>query len=222
MSRLFLVLLVAGAFVIAPAASADVPDCDCTEFPACVLSCPGAGTDNGHGAGQDIDWVVTLYTEDCLGPMVGFDCYRIALADVSPDSMCVCDEECADFSYIYPEGPTNGFGQGTFRFRGTILNLETDTSPGAEVPRLEVCGCGDIPVLVRSPDIVPNCNVELADFVVFSSSFGLAPCLAQPTGLQHYTVYTVHCAPCNRPQLSDFVVFSRHFGHNCTPGACDP
>ena len=240
MSRLFLVLLVAGAFVMAPAASADVPDCDCTVWagklwgghpppgPAtvnggCVVSCPGAWGQPGHNPGEETDWVICLYTEDCLGPMVGFDCLRIALADVDPDSICVCEEECADWTYIYPEGPTDGTGCTSFRFRGTILNLEDDTSPGAEIGRVQVCGCPDIELLVRSPDVNADCVVGLTDFVVFGSAFALYPCVAQPTGLQHYTVYTGHCAPCNHPSLSDFVVFGKHFDHKCEPaGSCDP
>jgi hypothetical protein len=57
--------------------------------------------------------------------------------------------------------------------------------------------------------------------VVFSGAFGICP--PEPTGLQHYTVYTGHCAPCPEPQLADFVVFSRHMDHECVPpGGCDP
>jgi len=222
MSRIFLVLLVAGAFVIAPAASADVPDCSCTEVQRCGVTCPGGSGDPFHGPGQDVDYTITLYTDGCAGPLVGFDCYRINYEAVDPDSICVCEELCPDFPYIYPTGPTNASGVGTFNMsRITLLNLEN----AVEAPQLQVCGCPDIPLWFRSPDVNADCTVGLTDLVIFNSAFVLNPCVAQPTGLQHYTVYTGHCAPCDHPGLSDFVVFSRHLDHTCAaaiPSSCDP
>ena len=222
MSRLFLVVLVAGVFALAPAASADVPDCDCTELDDCWISCPGAWGLPGHTPGEETDWQVCVYTDNCAGPLVGFDCLRLKLADVDPDSICVCEEECADFPYVYPEGATDGAGCTTFRFRGTILSLGDDGV--GEVAYLQVCGCADMPLMVRSPDVNADCTVGLSDFVVFVSAFGICP--PEPSGLQHYTIYTGHCAPCPEPQLSDFVVFVRHMDHECDggglPGSCDP
>jgi hypothetical protein len=212
MSRLLLVALVAGVFAIAPAASADVPDCDCTTV-TCMVSCPGGDATAGN---------VCVHTEGCVSPLVGFECLRLRLNMVDPDSICVCEPGCADWPYVYPDGPTDLAGCTTFTPEGhAILALGNDLDNAV----VEVCGCADTPVQYRSPDINADCDVGLLDFVVFGSAFGLWPCLAQPTGLQHYTVYTGHCAPCNHPVLADFVVFAAHFGHGCLiagPGACNP
>ena len=212
MSRLFFAVLVAGAFALAPVASADVPDCDCTLVDPYLFACPGADGDAGHGPGSECEWTVTLYTEDCAAPMVGFDCLRIRIDGVDPDSMFVSAEESADFPYVYPAGPTDGSGEAHFYFRGTILNLEQ----GSDVPYLQVCGCADesLPCL-RGPDYNTNGDVGLSDFVVFASAFAFCP--PEPTGFQFYTVYTGHCAPCPGPGLADFVIFARHFGHAGPP-----
>ena len=232
MSLLLLVVLVAGVFALAPTANADVPDCECTTINGQVIadgshyyypptyyplvSCPGAWGLPGHTPGSETDWVICLYDDNCVNPLVGFDCLRLKLEHVLPDSICVCDEECTYFPYIYPEGPTAINGCTSFRFRGTILALDTDIDPVL----LQICGCQDLPLFVRSPDVNADCAVGLTDFVIFSGAFGICP--PEPTGLQHYTIYTGHTAPCPRPGLSDFVVFVNHWGHSCTHVVCDP
>lgn len=216
MSRLFLVVLVAGVFALAPAASADVPDCECTVVNYAYVSCPGAWGLPGHQPGNETDWQVCVYTDECAGPLVGFDCLRLKFEHVYPDSICVCDGECVDFPYVYPEGPTDVNGCTTFRWQGTILALDDDIDPAL----LQICGCQDMPLFFRSPDVNADCEVGLTDFVVFASAFGICP--PEPTGLQHYTIYTGHLAPCPKPGTSDFVVFVKHWAHSCTHTVCDP
>lgn len=222
MSRLFLMVFVVGMLAIAPTAIADVPNCDCLDdndvtWPTtpgnCLFACPGAWGLPGHTPGAITDNKICLYKDDlCTDPLVGFDCLRIDLTAVLPDSICICDEECADFPYIFPEGPTDANGCTTFRFRGSVLDL-SGTS------QLQVCGCQDRPVRFRGPDVDADCNVALADFVIFGGAFVICP--PNPGGYQHYTVYTGHCAPCPQAQLADFVIFSQHFGHNCAHTVCD-
>jgi len=224
MSRLFLMVFAAGMFAVAPMASADVPNCDCLDdydvtwpdLPQnCLFVCPGAWGLPGHTAGSISDNKICLYTDDlCTVPLAGYDCLRIDLSAVAPDSICVCDTETT-FPYIFPTGPTDANGCTTFRFEGSILQLEEDLATAIDPAVLQVCGCQDRPVRFRSPDVDANCNVELADFVIFSGAFIICP--PAPSGYQQYTVYTGHCAPCPQAQLADFVVFSSHFGHSCTP-----
>ncbi len=228
MSRLFLMVFVAGMLAIVPTASADVPNCDCLDdwdatWPAapqnCLFVCPGAWGVTGHQPGNLTDNKICLYSDDlCSVPLVGFDCLRIDLSSVWADSICVCDEECVDFPYIFPEGPTDVTGCTTFRFRGSILQMEL--AEPDDVAWLQVCGCQDRPVRFRSPDLDGDCVVGLSDFVTFGIAFVICP--PQPIGYQHYSVYYGHCAPCPKPGLADFVVFTPHFGHSCTPGICDP
>jgi hypothetical protein len=237
MSRLFLVVLVAGVFGVAPAASADVPNCDCLDdydatWPIhpenCLFVCPGAQTDPGHLANQEADLKICLYEDqNCTVGLVGFSAMRLDMSLVLPDSICVCEEDCDDFPYIAPEGPTGVDGCTSFRFRGCIHQLEEDLVTAVDPVMLQVTGCQDRPVRFRSPDLNCDCVVGLADNVIFSGAFVICPQAIppgpQPTGRQHYTVYTGHCAPCPQAQLSDNVVFSRHFDHTCTaPGSCDP
>jgi hypothetical protein len=227
MSRLFLMVFAVGMLVAAPA-MADVPNCDCLDdydatWPDapdnCLFVCPGAWGLPGHTSGSISDNKICLYKDDlCTDPLVGFDCLRIDLSEILPDSICVCDEECLDYPYIFPEGATDVNGCTTFRFRGSILQLED--YGGVDVAWLQVCGCQDRPVRFRGPDVDADCNVGLGDFTVWSGTFNICP--PQPAGYQHYTVYNGHCAPCPAPGLADFVIFSSHFGHSCTPGACDP
>jgi hypothetical protein len=250
MSRLFLIAFAVG-LLVAPTAMADVPNCNCLDdydatWPSsaenCLFACPGAWLRTGHTPGAVADNQIRLYRDDlCTDPLVGFDCLRIDLSEIYPDSICVCDEECVDFPYIYPEGPTDATGTTQFRFRGSILQLEEwptrETPPASyvDIAWLQVCGCQDRPVRFRGPDVDASCNVALADFVIFSAAFILGDPgnpNTQPSGYQHYTIYDpgTHCAPMPKPALSDFVIFSPHFGdpansdlpHACTPGACDP
>jgi hypothetical protein len=227
MSRLFLMVFVAGMLVIAPAASADVPNCDCLddwdatwEIAAenCLFVCPGASTDPYHGVNTLSDNQITLYSDDgCSVPLQGFDAMRIDLTEIYADSICVCDDECSDFPYIYPLNPTDASGHATFRFRGSILQLENDyLGPDPDVAWLQVTGCQDRPVRFRSPDVNADCVVGLSDQVTFSQT------TATPTGYQHYTVYATHCAPPVVPGLGDQVVFSQHIDHTCTHVSCDP
>jgi len=234
MSRLFLMVFVVGMLAMVPTANADVQNCDCLDdydatwpdSPSnCLFACPGAWGLPGHTPGAITDNKICLYRDDlCTDPLVGFDCLRIDLSQVLADSICVCDEECADYPYILPEGPTDANGCTTFRFRGSNLQLEewpTREEPPVnyvDIAWLQVCGCQVRPVRFRGPDVDADCNVALADFVIFGGAFVICP--PQPAGYQHYTVFTGHCAPCPQAALSDFVVFSQHFGHSCTEGAC--
>jgi hypothetical protein len=238
MSRLFLMAFAVGMLVAAPA-MADVPNCDCLDdydatWPDapqnCLFVCPGAWGEDGHASGTLTDNKICLYRDDlCTDPLVGFarECIRIDLSEIYADSICVCEEECADFPYIFPEGATDLNGCTTFRFRGSILQMEEwptrETPPinYVDIAWLQVCGCQDRPVRFRSPDVDASCEVGLADFVIFGAAFVLTD-PPGPLGYQHYTVYTGHCAPCPQPGLGDFIVFARHFGHICTPGGCDP
>lgn len=236
MSRLFLMVFVVGMLAIAPTASADVPNCDCLDdydatWPDapenCLFTCPGAWGLPGHTPGTFVDNKICLYKDDlCTDPLVGFDCLRIDLSEILPDSICVCDEECTDFPYIFPEGATDANGCTTFRFRGSILQLEEwparETPPVnyVDIAWLQVCGCQDRPVRFRGPDVDANCNVELSDFVTFGGAFIICPPAA--INYQNYTVWNNHCAPCPQASLADFVTFAGHFGHSCTPGPCDP
>jgi hypothetical protein len=228
MSRLFL-MLAAGMLVFASTASADVPDCDCLDnwtvtWPNspqnCLFVCPGAWGLPGHTAGAIADNKICLYKNDaCNDPLVGFDCLRIDLSAVAADSICICDTEAGTWPYIMPTAATDGTGCTTFRWQGSILQMDTYPFRDGTVDEqawLQVCGCQDRSVRFRSPDVNADCDVSLADFSIFGASFALYPCAAQPTGYQHYTVYNVHCAPCNHPSLADFSVFGTHFGHACT------
>ena len=234
MSRLFLMVFVVGMLALAPTASADVPNCDCLDdydatWPDapqnCLLVCPGAWGLNGHVPGELTDNKICLYKDDnCTEPLVGFNCLMIDLSEIYPDSICVCDEECVDWPYILPVAATDGNGCTNFRFRGSILQLEewpTREDPPfnyVDIAWLQVCGCQDRPVRFRSPDVNADCEVSLADFVVFGAAWTADPAI----GYQQYTVYTGHCAPMPGPVLADFVVFAAHYGHSCTPGWCDP
>jgi hypothetical protein len=225
MSRLFLMVFVAGMLVIAPAASADVPNCDCLNdwdatWPVaaqnCLFVCPGQfGVDTGHGVGSLVDNKICLFSdENCSVGIVGFDAMRIDLTGVSADSICVCDDACGDYPYIYPSAATDGTGCTTFRFRGSILQLENS---GADVAWLQVAGCQiEQPVRFRSPDVNADCVVSLADQVVFANVGN------PPTGYQHYTVYSGRCAPPVGPLLGDQVIFALHLDHVCTHTVCDP
>ncbi len=228
MSRLFLMVFVAGMLAVAPTAGADVPNCDCLDdydvtwpgTPAnCLFVCPGAWGLPGHNPGQIADNQICLYKDqNCTDPLVGFDNLRIDLTGIVADSICVCDSECGTFPYIMPTAATDANGCTSFRFQGSILQLEQVM--GTDVAWLEVSGCQDRPVRFRGPDVDANCDVGLADFAIFGAAFIICP--GEPTGYQHYTVYTGHCAPCPQPALADFAIFGAHFGHTCTPGACDP
>lgn len=237
MSRLFLMVFVVGMLALAPTANADVPNCDCLDdydatWPVapqnCLFVCPGEwGVDDGHFPGNLADNKICLYKDDlCTDPLVGFNCLRIDLSEILPDSICVCDEECTDYPYIFPEGPTDANGCTTFRFRGSILQLEE--WPTREVPPasyvdiawLQVCGCQDRPVRFRGPDVDADCTVGLADNVIFSAIFDK---VGASTGYQHYTVYANHCAPKDNPGLASNVIFSKHLDHTCgVPTVCDP
>jgi len=144
---------------------------------------------------------------------VGYDCLRIDLTAVSPDSLCACSGQT--FDYIYPTGPTDSNGCTTFRFNGSILQMENDLATAVDPAVLQVCGCQDRPVRFRSPDVNADCSVDLSDFVIFGQSYAICP--PDPSGFQHYTVYSAHCAPCPRPQLADFVIFGQHYNHSCAP-----
>lgn len=233
MSRLFLMVFVAGMLALAPTAIADVPNCDCLDdydltWPDapdnCLLVCPGAWGLPGHAAGDPTDNKICLYKDDlCTMGLANFGNFRIDLSQVAPDSICVCTDECpvtGTFPYIMPVVPTGGDGCTTFRFQGSILQMENDLATAVDPALLQVSGCQDRIVRFRSPDVTADCSVGLPDFVVFGAAFVICP--PAPTAYQHYTVYTGHCAPCPKPGLADFVVFALHFGHSCVPGPCDP
>ena len=249
MSRIFLAVLVAGAFCFTSVASADTPKCNCIlscgddldgpyrhgqnkrpwDMPVggCLMSCPGSKAEPNHALGSALDWRFCLWTDDaCTVPLVGFDCVRLYLGEVVADSICVCQEECpssgGDFPYVYPYAPTDATGCSGFRWRGTILALYGDAVDNAY---LQVCGCQDQIVCFRSPDVNANCEVGLEDFVIFAGTFGMdapGPPFGPPVGLQYYTVYNLHCAPSEGPALPDFVTFATHFGHTCPDAPVGP
>jgi hypothetical protein len=218
MSRIFLMVLAVGALVFVSTASADVPGCSYTTIgKPLVISCPAPWGSPNHVAGSYLEWTFTLYQTDGVTPLDGFDCLRLNLGNVDPDSICVCDYD-ADFQYVYPAAPTNALGVATFRPQGTILNTDS-TDP----IYLEVCGCPDLDVSsmrVSSPDVNQNCSVGLEDFVIFSGLYNRGPAGAQPVGFEHYTIYTnTHRAPLCGPGYggeSSFITFSLHWNHNCT------
>jgi hypothetical protein len=230
MSRLFLMVFVVGMLAIVPAAIADVPTCDCLDdwdatWPVagenCLFVCPGAWGSAGHNTSSLANNKICLYQDDlCSVPLVGFDALRIDLSQVLPDSICVCDGQCTDFPYIFPQGPTDANGCTTFRFRGSILQLEL--AGGDDVAWLQVSGCHDRPVRFRSPDMDADCDVDLSDLILFGKAF--VSCPPYPSGGEAwvYAVYAGHCAPCPKAGGADFVVFAPHFGHTCTHTVCDP
>ena len=190
----------------------------------CFVACPGAWAEEGHAPGSETDWKVCLRDFDDHTPIVGFSALRIDLTNVLPASICACEEECDDWPYVYPTGPTDANGCTTFRWRGSLLALDMDPS----IVQLEIAGCGGEfwQLLFRSPDVNADCEVTLLDFVIFAWAFGKCPPWTI-SGYEKYTMYCEACEPCPAVglpglTLADLVVFARHFDHSCTPGSCDP
>ncbi len=222
--------------VLALATAAFAQNCDCIvecgphvvgmpwDMPdgACLVSCPGSWGLLGHTPGSETDWRLRIYEPP--GCVVGkadfgdmFLAFNARPDSVRPDSICVCVEACTNWPFVSPVAPTDEDGYTSFRMRGSILALPGDVVDNVY---LHVGACPPVSVCFRSVDVNADCVVNLVDFVIFVGASVICP--PQPTGYQQYTVYSGHCAPCPRPGLADFVLFARHFGHSCTPGACDP
>lgn len=235
MTRHIIAAALVGMLALPTAVSAQ--DCDCIlecgydfgvsgmpwDMPngACLVSCPGSWGLPGHTSGSETDWRLRIYDPailpECTAGLADFEDMFLAFDDISPDSICVCDEACTDWPHVSPIAPTDAFGYTSFRVRGSILALSYDDVDNVF---LNVGICAPARVCFRSPDVNADCAVDLADFAIFAAAFVICP--PQPSGYQKYTVYTVHCAPCPQPLLADFILFATHFGHSCTAGACDP
>lgn len=231
MTRLGMLIIMVLTAAAGSTGSAQAQSCYCLDLwhitwpdtpENCLFNCPGAWGLAGHTAGSISDNKICLYyplVGPCEDPVVGYDNLRIDLSDLDwPDSVCVCDTEAADWPYIMPTAATDGSGCTSFRFQGSIQQL--DNYPNRPAPSdqawLQVGACQDRVVRFRSPDLNADCNVGLADFAIFTGAFSLYPCAAQPTGYQWYTVYNFYCHPCPFPGLADFSTFGTHFGHSCT------
>ena len=176
----------------------------------CLISCPGEWGLPGHTPGSETDWVI-------LDPDVNSLGFHEYIPDPGayplPGYICVCEEECDLFPMDYPRPGTD-----SFRWRGSVHSYPGD-------PRVWSWGGGGpwpiAELTVTSVDLNCDCEVTLADFVIFANAWVNPPPI--PSFEMYACFTTCEVVPPARPVLSDFVVFSRHFGHGCTPaGGCDP
>jgi len=180
------------------------------------VSCPGQWGEVGHTPGSETDWYVGL----------GWDYLNFSFWPNDPPAWaplevsygCVCQDECppqGDFPEYWPDDEPAGY----FRWHGSVHSYHPEFGdPGV------TAWMGQehwLDLRVTSVDMNCDCRVDMADFVIFAGCFVAGP-PPPPSTCMYLSFTTGETVPPADILLSDFVMFARHFGHECTPGDCDP